>query len=84
MTDIKLPEGWTMEPWCEAWVLTRGDGFVSVDFRRRSFAPGYSNVLQTTATPTPGASGNNALSMTLSSIWRMSMTYDGSLDAAIT
>ncbi len=42
--QVKLPVGWAMEPWCRSWVLTRGDGCVSVDFERRSFAPGNSNV----------------------------------------
>ena len=42
--QVKLPDGWMMYPWCEVWVLTRGDGCVSVDFKKRSFAPGNASV----------------------------------------
>ena len=33
-----------MEPWGKSWVLNRGEGYVSVDFRKRSYTPGHSCV----------------------------------------
>lgn len=45
MKLANLPPGWTFSiPFDGVFAVTRGEGYVSISFDRRSFAPGRANV----------------------------------------